>query len=613
MEEYVGKKWHGFITAKSVNNYPHEMVELHDVSNSINTLFRAFGGDAGVRVEACTPEDHGARRNWLQRLAGSQKKAAVAWCDGETLRLPEKIDLYPDKGLNRDLYYWLAAMAAMDPEGANRWIVENQQRALMALKRFPGLSSRYQRLVVAELQRRPDWNQLPKDEAEQEKAILCALLDPGSVVELPVAKNYPHPVFLWMNPAPLFSDELHFTETQPDQAEEDQEGQSHDGQQQHRYRAKEVAMPEGKDGLITIRWENIFSWAEYIKVNRANDEEFDENAAETAKDMEVLSIAKDQQTSSSRLRLDLDLPSPEYDDTPLSGRVMLPEWDWRKQSMLDDFCVIHLMLPRGSEAKPLPPELSRTARRLRGQFSALTQNRVWQKQLQDGSELDMQAYLDFTIQRHQGQVQQPSLYRDLRRTQRDLATLLLADLSLSTDAAVNDNQRVIDVIRDSLLLFSEALSACGDRFALYGFSSRKRDQVRYYHLKQFGDPYDDTVRGHIQAIKPGYYTRMGAAIRHSTNILKQQPVSKRLLLILTDGKPNDLDRYEGRYGIEDTRKAILEARNQGLLPFCITIDHKADDYLPHLFGRDGYTLIRTPEELPKKLLNLYIRLTGNRE
>ena len=187
--------------------------------------------------------------------------------------------------------------------------------------------------------------------------------------------------------------------------------------------------------------------------------------------------------------------------------------------------------------------------------------------------------------------------------------MLLADLSLSTDAHINDNARVVDVIRDSLFLFSEALTATGDRFALHGFSSRNRNNIRFYNIKDFDEKYNDDVRGHINAIKPGYYTRMGAAIRHASQLLAKEGSGQKLLLILTDGKPNDLDKYEGRYGIEDTRQAVLEAERLGLRPFCVTIDEQAEDYLPYLFGSRSYVLIRNAEELPKKLPLLYLRLT----
>ena len=134
--------------------------------------------------------------------------------------------------------------------------------------------------------------------------------------------------------------------------------------------------------------------------------------------------------------------------------------------------------------------------------------------------------------------------------------------------------------------------------------------MRYLLLKDFGEPYDDAARGRILAIRPGYYTRMGAAIRQSTTILLQQPAQRRLLLIVSDGKPNDLDHYEGRYGVEDTRQAVLEARRAGLIPFCVTIDRQAGDYLPHLFGRHGYTVAHGARRLPQVLTRLYAGLTG---
>ena len=167
----------------------------------------------------------------------------------------------------------------------------------------------------------------------------------------------------------------------------------------------------------------------------------------------------------------------------------------------------------------------------------------------------------------------------------------------------------MDVIRDSLYLLCEALAATRDRFALYGFSSVRRDNVRFHLLKGFDEQYSDQIRGRLAHIKPGFYTRMGAAIRHASAILQQQKNARRLLLILTDGKPNDLDQYEGRYGIEDTRVAIHAARQLGLIPFCVTIDEKAEDYLPHLFGAKGYIVVKDAVELPHLLPRLYAQLT----
>ena len=163
----------------------------------------------------------------------------------------------------------------------------------------------------------------------------------------------------------------------------------------------------------------------------------------------------------------------------------------------------------------------------------------------------------------------------------------------------------------SLFLFAESLAATGDRFAMYGFSSRRRNHVRFHTLKAFEETCNDGVRGRIQDIRPGYYTRMGAAIRYSAQLLSKEASSEKLLLILTDGKPNDLDKYEGRYGIEDTRMAVHEAAKLGVRSFCVTIDEKARDYLPYLFGSKSYMLVRNAGELPAKLPLLYALLTGH--
>ena len=202
-----------------------------------------------------------------------------------------------------------------------------------------------------------------------------------------------------------------------------------------------------------------------------------------------------------------------------------------------------------------------------------------------------------------------NLYKELSSGARDLSCLLLADLSLSTDTWVNNESRVIDVIQDSLYLFAESLNATGDRFGMYGFSSRKTNPIRIHTLKSFDEKYNGKIRSRIAEIKPGYYTRMGAGIRHAANLLKDQVATQQLLLILTDGKPNDLDMYEGRYGIEDTKQAILTARTMGLKVFCVTIDEKGNDYLPNLFGTNGYALVRKVTDLPKTLPMLYARLT----
>jgi nitric oxide reductase NorD protein len=275
-----------------------------------------------------------------------------------------------------------------------------------------------------------------------------------------------------------------------------------------------------------------------------------------------------------------------------------------------DHCRLQVMQARHVEPTPLPEHLRRPARKLRSQFAALAPARRWQKAQPDGTELDIDACVRLHADKLAGSSVGAGAYLNQNRHERDLACLVLADLSLSTDSWVSDQHKVIDVIRDSLMLFGEALSSTGDSFGFYGFSSLKRGNVRFHAMKEFSAPFDNEARGRIAALKPGYYTRMGAAIRHSASLLEKQPAALRLLLILTDGKPHDMDHYEGRYGVEDTRMALIDARRQGIKPFCVTIDREGASYLPHMFGPAGFTVLRRPEELPLRLPMLYAQLTG---
>jgi nitric oxide reductase NorD protein len=128
-------------------------------------------------------------------------------------------------------------------------------------------------------------------------------------------------------------------------------------------------------------------------------------------------------------------------------------------------------------------------------------------------------------------------------------------------------------------------------------------------LKDFAERYDDETRGRVLALRPGYYTRMGAAIRQSSLVLAEQPAQRRLLLIVSDGKPSDLDHYDGCYAVEDTRAAVREARAAGITPFCVTVDQEASAYLPHIFGSQGFVVAQQAETLPQVLTRLYAQMT----
>jgi nitric oxide reductase NorD protein len=196
------------------------------------------------------------------------------------------------------------------------------------------------------------------------------------------------------------------------------------------------------------------------------------------------------------------------------------------------------------------------------------------------------------------------LYIAVRPARRGIAIALLIDISGSTDEWIDEHDRVIDVEKVALLLASEALDALGDLYAILTFSGKGRQNVRMRTVKDFTESNGSTVRERIAALEPEGYTRAGAAIRHASTLLTRQPAGHRLLLILSDGKPNDIDEYEGLSAVEDTRQAIIEARRDGVYPFCLTIDRQGQEYLARIFGEAGHTVLRNPEQLPMALVKV---------
>ncbi|MES9963769.1 MAG: VWA domain-containing protein, partial [Candidatus Sedimenticola sp. 20ELBAFRAG] len=591
MEEQVGEFWHKLVTRLADTRFPEACVELGDVERTVSIFFRALGGDSGLQITTAEATQQNTRRSWLQRLAGSNEKATLAWRDEAYLRLPASIDWLPETDLNRDLYLWLAALAVSDDGRKENWLLKNQRLTRLTLEQYPGLKERYNALTEAHIALRPELEKLPPREAALERAIRKALREPGTIDSIPpMGKRAPQPVPLWLHPAPPLPST---GATAPDPEDESSGSEEQRKEVEHlRRQAKRVKEPESDRGLVTVRMENIFTWGEFVNVDRGSEDEDDlERAESIARDLDQLAVSRSNQRAAATLKFDLDLPSEAEDDLILNEGILLPEWDWKKRTLQQDHCRIQPMLAADALPCELPTHLQRTAKRLRNQFQALAPARVWYKAQPDGQEVDIDAYLRYATDKAAGRgTGADNLYREMRAGARDLACLLLADLSLSTDTWINDHHRVIDVIRDSLYLFAESLNATGDRFGMYGFSSRKRDPVRIHTLKDFDERYSGQVRGRIGAIKPGYYTRMGAALRYGSKLLTEQPAGRRLLLILTDGKPNDLDKYEGRYGMEDTHQAVIEARRLGLQPFCVTIDEKGNDYLPHIFGTGGYVV-----------------------
>jgi nitric oxide reductase NorD protein len=296
-----------------------------------------------------------------------------------------------------------------------------------------------------------------------------------------------------------------------------------------------------------------------------------------------------------------------------SERRRYPEWDWRSKSYPEPGATVLL-----SSATPGPQqwvvqtlaESGAMLREIRRRFELLRAQRTRVRNQLDGDEIDLQAWADSQADFRAGLPRAQRLYQCERRGRRDMAVMLLVDVSGSTDGWIARNRRVIDIEREALLLVCIALDSMDERFCVQAFSGEGPQGVMVRKVKDFGERYDNTVALRIAGLEPEKYTRAGAAIRHASAELMAEPAVHRLLLLLSDGKPNDVDGYEGRYGVEDMRQAVTEARLQGIAPFCLTIDRHAANYLPLVFGPHRYALLPRPELLPLILLDWLRKLMG---
>ncbi len=236
----------------------------------------------------------------------------------------------------------------------------------------------------------------------------------------------------------------------------------------------------------------------------------------------------------------------------------------------------------------------------------------------DGEEFDLNAVIDYVIDRRADGQQSERIYTKRIRRRRDVAVSFLLDQSSSTARTIGRHplqpytrpgRRIIEIEKEGLVLMSEALEAVGDVYSINGFTSEGRRNVKFYVVKDFNEKYNDEVKRRIGGINYQNNTRLGAAIRHATAKLAKQDARTRLLIVLSDGRPYDHDYGDARYAREDTREALRQAKNEGITPFCITIDRESEAELRDLYGEVGYTIIDDVLSLPERLPGIYRRLT----
>ena len=290
-----------------------------------------------------------------------------------------------------------------------------------------------------------------------------------------------------------------------------------------------------------------------------------------------------------------------------------PEWDWRSASYKDPGASVTVRTAMPGPQATVDAIFHKHAAMLqaiRRQFDLLRAQRTRLRHQLDGDEIDIQGWIDNQAQIKAGGRLEQRLYESERRARRDMAVTLLVDISGSTDGWVSGQCRVIDVEREALLMVCVALDGLAEPFSVLGFSGEGPHGVVVCAIKGFNESYNHDIALRIAGLEPENYTRAGAALRHASAELMAQGAEHKLLILLSDGRPNDVDEYDGRYGVEDLRQAVTEARLQGISPFCLTIDRHAATYLPAVFGEHAYALLQRAELLPGVLLGWLRKLVA---
>ncbi len=634
-------------------------LSLSEVAERLELLLSAvFGNSYRLRI-AQPPARPTLLGNWFGRTPRPQRLAAVPATDGTSIWLPRSLDI-PDRALAANLYKVMALQQAMRIRrgsalslwrslpplaGALYHLLEVQAAERELLEEMPGFAESVQALRACAFARRPPLSAFGSARRPLEACVRALLIGeadcvpqsptPEASCELAVrllaewglepasgGRIGQEPLFADWWTGMLLAPSPHHQHSAGAQSPFDPTQAAPQSVRLERRPDIRQARPDEDEseesGPLMIQLDEPHPHAEDpmglqrpIDRDDADAELFGEMLGDLPRARLVASPGRPKEVLLADDPPDAFAIALAPGVLALQRGIAYPEWDYRRQHYREQNALVQVRTaPLGTPAWVAETLESHQGllEGIRRRFELLRTHRAWLRGQVDGDELDLDAYVDAVANLRAGSGLTDRLYRRQRCAERNLAILLLIDVSGSTDSWISQGRRVIDVEREALLLVSIALQSLGAPYAIQAFSGQGREAVVVRDIKTFEEAYGQEVALRIASLEPDHYTRCGAAIRHASANLMCQPAARRLLLVLSDGKPSDNDDYEGRYGVEDTRQAVLEAVLQGISPFCLTIDRQASAYLPRIFGATRYALLPRPELLPTVLLDWMKRL-----
>jgi nitric oxide reductase NorD protein len=372
---------------------------------------------------------------------------------------------------------------------------------------------------------------------------------------------------------------------------------------------------EKQDAVLIHTFEKVETLDSYRGGARDTDgaDELDAQL-DALREVDLGDLVRGEDAAHAVLRADLQMGISVPDiagEEPQERGIPYPEWDGRRRRYREDWCTVYPTTLRETDPLWASEACARQRRSIRDLRRRLEVHRSGLRPLGrqlDGEDVDLAALVDAHAAARAGRADDLRLYLRQEKQRRDYATCVLLDASLSTDSWV-ENRRVLDVAREAVLVLGEVADQLGDRLQVLAFASQTRNRCRVIEVKGWRDPWP-LARARLGALEPQGYTRIGPAVRHATDRLAAEKADRRLLLLVSDGKPTDYDRYEGAYGVSDVRQALREAERREICAHALAVDAVARDYLPAMFGAGAWHVLPHPGHLPSVLTTVYGRLTA---
>lgn len=572
----------------------------------------------------------------LQLIAGCPVRLSAhegeGGLTGTMVTLPRTIALGPDPEANARLYLMRAvlagAMVATDPRRApaeNRLDqvhaeLERVERALAHLaESFPAFAEPWAEACRLVLSARAT---VDGDEVEQQvERLRVSLLRRGAGGPVEVAEVAPlkasESVLLWGvvvdddTPVAARTAGPHLPDARPPAEITSEAEAPHVGAVE----LVELDEKELEDAVLQHTFEKIDTADEHRGGARDLDgaDELDEQL-EALDEVKLGKMIRTDEETSSLLRADIDLSAEVPDVATIEkGERGIPydEWDLKTRSYKKAWCTVYPTALQRRDPRWANAAMARNRRVIDDVLRRVHIQRARlapQRRQRDGDHVDLDAMVQHLADLRAGREDAPKLYTRRARLAHHVATTVLLDLSLSSDAWVDD-RRVLDVSREAVLVLGEVAEKLGDEVRVIAFASHTRNKCRVFDVRRWGESWS-IARARLGALVPQGYTRIGPALRYAIDEVCLPDAQRRLVLMITDGKPTDYDRYEGAHGIEDVRQAVREASRRGVWVHGLTVDTVARGYFPAMLGAGHWEILPRITALPEALASVYARMAS---